>query len=259
MEQLTLDQQRIVSENHNLIYSLANKKNINLDEYYDVLAIGLCKAAIAFDNTKGKFSTLAYTVMLNEYKQELRKQQNERAIPQDKLLSFDVPIQTDQDSQFASFADVIPDNNVQVEQEAIVTKTKTVNGKTQTYTEVETYWTWDEINRDHVHVSTITFLDSEFPYGTINYFPEHYIDTLDAGYHLRDVYYGSALSYEGTLYANLADNTIAETSFYCEKTIDETIEYLETEWQLVLFWIFWIALTGFAVYGFYYIDNRWLE
>lgn len=72
MEQLTLDQQRIVSENHNLIYSLANKKSINLDEYYDVLAIGLCKAAIAFDNTKGKFSTLAYTVMLNEYKQELR-------------------------------------------------------------------------------------------------------------------------------------------------------------------------------------------
>lgn len=119
MEQLTLDQQRIVSENHNLIYSLANKKSINLDEYYDVLAIGLCKAAIAFDSTKGKFSTLAYTVMLNEYKQELRKQQNERAIPQDKLLSFDVPIQTDQDSQFASFADIIPDNNVQVEQEAI--------------------------------------------------------------------------------------------------------------------------------------------
>ena len=74
MEQLTLDQQRIVSENHNLIYSLANKKSINLDEYYDVLAIGLCKAAIAFDSTKGKFSTLAYTVMLNEYKQELRKQ-----------------------------------------------------------------------------------------------------------------------------------------------------------------------------------------
>ena len=98
---------------------MANKKSINLDEYYDVLAIGLCKAAIAFNNTKGKFSTLAYTVMLNEYKQELRKQQNERAIPQDKLLSFDVPIQTDQDNQFASFADVIPDNNVQVEQEAI--------------------------------------------------------------------------------------------------------------------------------------------
>jgi len=49
----------------------------------------------------------------------LRKQQNERVIPQDKLLSFNVPIQTDQDSQFARFADVIQDNNAQVEQEAI--------------------------------------------------------------------------------------------------------------------------------------------
>ena len=140
-----------------------------------------------------------------------------------------------------------------------VTKTKKVNGKTQTYTEKETYWTWDEIDRDHVHVSSITFLDSEFPYGTIDCFTEHYIRTLDAGHHLREKYYGSALSYEGTLYANLADNTITKTSFYCDKTISETIEYLETEWQLVLFWMFWIALTVFAVCGFYYIDNRWLE
>lgn len=140
-----------------------------------------------------------------------------------------------------------------------VTKTKTVNGKTQTYTETETYWTWDEIDRDHVHVSTIAFLNNEFPYGTIDYFPERHIDTLDAGYHLRNVYYGSELSYEGTLYANLADDTITETSFYCNKTIDETIEYLETEWQLVLFWILWIILIGLSVYGFYYIDNKWLE
>lgn len=140
-----------------------------------------------------------------------------------------------------------------------VTKTRTVNGKTETYTETETYWTWDEIDRDHIHVSTIQFLNREFPYGTIDYFPESYITTLYAGFHLRNVYYGSALLYEGTLYANLADNTITKTSFYCDRTINETIEHLETEWQLVLFWVFWIALTGFVVWGFYYIDNRWLE
>ena len=73
MGQLTLDQQRIVSENHNLIYSLANKKNINLDEYYDVLAIGLCKAAMIYNENKSKFSTLAFTCMLNEYRHELKK------------------------------------------------------------------------------------------------------------------------------------------------------------------------------------------
>lgn len=117
---MTFEQQNIVSENHNLIYSLANKKKINLDECYDVLAIGLCKAAIAFDSTKGKFSTLAYTVMLNEYNKELRKQQNKRVIPQDKLLSYDIPISlNDMDNQPVTFADVIPDENAQTEQEVI--------------------------------------------------------------------------------------------------------------------------------------------
>lgn len=140
-----------------------------------------------------------------------------------------------------------------------VTKTKTVNGKTQTYTEIEEYWTWDAISRDHIHVSEITFLDVEFPYGTINYFPEHHIITKSSGYHLRDVYSGSDLSYEGTLYAVLTDDTISDTSFYSNRTIEETIDHLETQWQLVVFWIFWIILTGFALYGFYYIDNRWLE
>lgn len=116
-----------------------------------------------------------------------------------------------------------------------VTKTKTVNGKTQTYTEVETYWTWDEIDRDHVHVSTITFLDSEFPYGTINHFPEHYIDTLDAGYHLRDVYYGSDILHEGTLYAVLADDTISETSFYCEKPLMKQLSIWKQNGSLCCF------------------------
>lgn len=140
-----------------------------------------------------------------------------------------------------------------------VTKTRTVNGKTQTYTETEVYWTWDAIDHDYLHVAEITFLGEKFPYGTIEYFPESYITTIRVSTNLRDQYYGSDLVYEGTLYANLYDDTISDTSFYCNKTIGETIEHLETEWQIIVFWIFWIILTGFAVYGFYYIDNRWLE
>ena len=72
MKQLTPEQQKLVTDNHNLIYSLANAKNIDLDEYYDVLAIGLCKAAITFDETKSKFSTYVYACMYNSYKCELR-------------------------------------------------------------------------------------------------------------------------------------------------------------------------------------------
>jgi hypothetical protein len=50
-----------------------------------------------------------------------------------------------------------------------VTKTKTVNGKQQTYTETEEYWTWDVVDRESKSSTKITFLDVEFDYGTINF------------------------------------------------------------------------------------------
>ena len=63
----------------------------------------------------------------------------------------------------------------------------------------------------------------------------------------------------GTLFANLSDNTISQTSFYNDMPIDKTIEYLESKVQLVIFWVFWIILIDVATYGFYYLDNKWLE
>lgn len=135
--------------------------------------------------------------------------------------------------------------------------TRDSNGHTHTKTEV--YWTWDAIDREYRNATTISYLGVEFPYGTIEYFPENYITTIKTSSHLRDKYYGSDISYTGTLFANLSDNTISQTSFYNDMTIDKTIEYLETKIQLVIFWIFWIILICVATYGFYYLDNRWLE
>lgn len=140
-----------------------------------------------------------------------------------------------------------------------VTKTRTVNGKTQTYTETEVYWTWDVIHKEHKNATTIAFLGVEFPYGTIDGFYEHHLKTINTGYHLRDVYYGSEPSNTGTLYTILSDNTISDCQFYENLTIEETIKRMESKAPLVLFWIMWIVLTGGLVYGFYYLDNRWLE
>lgn len=51
------EQKKLVEENHNLIYWYCHKNNLSVDEYYDMLAIELCKAVQTYDSTKSKIST----------------------------------------------------------------------------------------------------------------------------------------------------------------------------------------------------------
>ena len=141
----------------------------------------------------------------------------------------------------------------------IVTKTRVVNGKTQSYTTTETYWTWDVVDSWEKHAEKITFLDVEFDYGTINFPSSEYITTIRESSKIRYKYYGSPTACEGTLCAKLENNTITNVSFYNNRTIEQTMESLESNWQLVLFWVGWAILIGGSVAGFYYIDNQWLE
>lgn len=90
---LTDEQRRIAEKNHNLIYAFAREYNINLDEYYDLLAIGLCIAARIFNPDKGvQFSTLAYQCMRNEYYRFNIRKMNRKNIPADKIISYNEPI-----------------------------------------------------------------------------------------------------------------------------------------------------------------------
>mgnify|MGYP001317500519 CR=1 FL=1 len=43
--EITDEASELVEENHNLIYSLLHKCHLNIEEWYDIAAIGLCKAA----------------------------------------------------------------------------------------------------------------------------------------------------------------------------------------------------------------------
>ena len=140
-----------------------------------------------------------------------------------------------------------------------VTKTRTVNGKTQTYTETEVYWTWDEVDSWSKHSEKITFLDVEFDYGTIDFPYRSHIDTQDGGYHVRYVYYGAPTYSIGTIYTKLANGTIPESTMHHNRTIAETLGSAMRDGSVIGFWIGWVFLTGGAVCGFYYIDNRWLE
>lgn len=141
-----------------------------------------------------------------------------------------------------------------------VTKTRTVNGKTQTYTEIKTYWTWDEVDRETLRNERITFLGVEFDRGKIEIPSMRYLDTIKESSKIRYQYYGTGTEFVGTIYTDLRDNTISDGSeFYENRTIDQTIEHLKVPVGTIGFWIFWVFLMGGALYGFFYIDNHWLE
>ncbi len=141
-----------------------------------------------------------------------------------------------------------------------VTKTRTKSdGSTETYTEIEEYWTWDAIDRWSQHCKKVTFLGIEFDYGQVYKPNERYVDMQKESYYIRYVYYGSGTEYTGTIFTSLKNGTINSTLFYNGRNIEDTVEYLESGVGIIIFWVFWIILTGGCVFGFYYVDNNWLE
>lgn len=85
---MTEEQKRLVEENHKLIYDYLWKKNLSIEEYYDLAAIGLCKAAITYDGNKAAFSTYAYRCMANEIGCHFRKYYADRHIPDELIGSL---------------------------------------------------------------------------------------------------------------------------------------------------------------------------
>lgn len=141
-----------------------------------------------------------------------------------------------------------------------VAHTRTVNGKSQTYYTTETYWTWDRVESEEQTCKEISFLDHIFTSDKIDLPRTEYIDTIKESSHVRYKYYGVGLEFTGTIFTDLRCDTITNnTPFYVNMTIEQTVKHLESRSTVTIFWIFWIVLTGFCVYGFYYIDNEWLE
>lgn len=133
------------------------------------------------------------------------------------------------------------------------------SGKTTYYT-TETYWTWDYAGEESKKVKRINFCGIDFKSNKIVLPDDKYIDTINESSHIRYKYYGVGTKYKGTIFTSLKDKTISDKSvFYNNKDINATLEHLESDMLLILFRIGWILLTGLAVFGFYYLDNDWLE
>lgn len=150
-----------------------------------------------------------------------------------------------------------------------VTKTDS-NGKTHTETEV--YYTWDRVWSDSRQTDTINFCGSDFPSDTIS-LPVHRLSLSEAGvknrtnyiYHgMNDRFYYNVTynNIAGTVLANLKDKTmVSESYLYEDATPAEVIESKQRNETvaMVIFWVFWLMLMAGCVYGFVYLDNRWLD
>lgn len=86
---LNEEQKKLVEENHNLIYWFAKKYHVPIEEYYDVLAQGLCMAAYHYDPSKCSFSTYAYLCMNTEMHVEYRKTLRKSEIPQGNIFHYE--------------------------------------------------------------------------------------------------------------------------------------------------------------------------
>lgn len=134
----------------------------------------------------------------------------------------------------------------------------TVNGKVHHRT--ETYWSWDYQHSDYFYADAATFLGrrmkAEFWASLI---PKSYYSTEGCGHNLRYVYYRTPLKTSGTLYTNVANGFYNDAEFKEDVDIEHALDEFLIGWYVPCFWALWAALIIAAVFGFYYLDNRWLE
>ena len=80
---------KLIEDNHNLIYSFMSLHSLDPEEYYDLMAMELCKAAKNYNEELGAFSTCAYTYMNNALTLHRRKSSRLSAIPSSAVVSLD--------------------------------------------------------------------------------------------------------------------------------------------------------------------------
>lgn len=137
----------------------------------------------------------------------------------------------------------------------------TGSGKTRrTHTRIETHWTWDRVGSEELKCKEIAFCGITFSSDKFNIPGTDYVDTIKESSHIRYKYYGTGTKFTGTIFTDLRDKTISDnTNFYNKKNIEETVKHLESSVVVIIFWICWIILVCLCVFGFCYLDNKWLE
>lgn len=113
------EKQKLAEDNHKLIYSWLNSRHLNVDEWYDIAALGYMKAVNTYSGEfNSSFSSWAYKLMDQSRALNLRKYLNTISLSggEDKqfavVLSLDKEFKRDEDD--GNFYD-ITDANIDIE------------------------------------------------------------------------------------------------------------------------------------------------
>lgn len=129
---------------------------------------------------------------------------------------------------------------------------------------------WETESTESKHADEIKFCGVVFLYDKIQLPSASHITTIKGDkvwswksgerVKVRFQYYGVSAKHTGTIYTALRDKTISNnTPFYEDCTIEQALERCTSNAGIIIFWVVWITLTAALVYGFYYMDNKWLE
>ncbi len=141
------------------------------------------------------------------------------------------------------------------------TRTVVVRTGKTTSTRTETYWTWDIIDKEDKQSKQVELLGVNFDTSKFEIPIGEPIETIKESSNIRYKYYGFPAKSKVTIFANLKDGSIEGNNIpiYKDLNIEETIQILEKSSHLVLFWIIWSMVIVVIIYGFYYLENDWLN
>lgn len=151
--------------------------------------------------------------------------------------------------------------HIEKEREEYTMHTRTVTDS-KGHSHTETYYTWDYAGSEELQSKEVTFCDIKFDSSKIRIPGGEYIDTLYETSDVRYIYHGYPTESKGTMFANLnKKNQLGEhkAAFYTGQSIDETYDDLVKDFATPIFWVIWIVIICGCVYGFYYLDNAWLN
>lgn len=139
-----------------------------------------------------------------------------------------------------------------------------------TCTRTETYWEWDEVGWQHWNTPTVIFFGNEYNYNLFGGYPKHYIKTVKTSSKVRFIYNGVPKQFTTSIVVNTTNGTIEPfkkdnifgnyISLYVNTTPEQVLEQSQFNgaFWIFIFWFVWIVISGFIVYSYVCLENKYL-